>query len=195
MRKRSWGQYKKSLLDISIENYRFLRVAKFINTNSEVMDLGCGYNAEFLNFISSKIKHGVGIDISVAGKSKKNNITLLKGRADNNIGLKDNSFDTVTALALIEHLENPRKMLEEAHRLLKKDGILFLTTPDKKSKSLLEFLAFKLGVISKDEIKDHKQYYSEQSLIETLIDSGFNEKKIEINTFEMGLNLFVKATK
>ncbi|KKQ95048.1 MAG: Methyltransferase type 11 [Candidatus Woesebacteria bacterium GW2011_GWA1_39_11b] len=195
MRKKSWGQYKKSFLDILLEKYRFLRVAKYINTDSEVLDLGCGYNGELLIYFSSKIKRGVGVDIYVTRKIKEKNITLLEGRVDRNITLKDSSFNVITALALIEHIENPHKILQEAYRLLKKDGVFLLTTPDKKSKPLLEFLAFKLGVISKHEIKDHKRYYSKKGLIDALVNAGFNKKEVEINTFEMGLNLVAKARK
>lgn len=196
MKRKVWGQYKKSVLDVLIEIYRLLRVAKYINNiNYKILDLGCGYNAELLSLFSSKIKQGVGIDFSVTKKSKGENIILLDGHVDKHINLKDNSFDVITALALIEHVENPSKMLQEAHRLLKKNGILLLTTPEVKSKRLLEFLAFRMGVISKREIKDHKRYYSKKSLTKILINSGFSKEKIEIKTFEMGLNLFVKTMK
>lgn len=195
MRKKAWGQYKKSLLDLLIERYRFLRVEKYIKTNSKLLDLGCGYDAKLLSHFSSKIKYGVGIDIVVAKKLKGKNFVLLKGRADKHIELKSNSFDTITALALIEHIEYPRKMLEETYRLLKRGGSVILTTPSIKSKPLLEFMAFKLGIISKHEIKDHKQYYSKDSLFEVFVRSGFKKRNIKINTFGMGLILFARAIK
>lgn len=46
---------------------------------------------------------------------------------------KDEMFDTVIAGELIEHLENPEKFLLESKRVLKDNGILIITTPNKKS--------------------------------------------------------------
>ena len=39
-------------------------------------------------------------------------------------------FDAVTAIEVIEHLENPRHLLRQAKRLLKPDGLMFVTTPN-----------------------------------------------------------------
>ena len=43
---------------------------------------------------------------------------------------ENESFDVVTCLALIEHLKDPSNLLNEAYRLLKKKGILLLSTPN-----------------------------------------------------------------
>lgn len=195
MRKRSWGQTHKSMLDKTIELLRLSKINKYIKPNLVILDLGCGYNGSLLNSISNKIKNGVGVDLSVSDKKINKNIKLIEGKADNRIELKSNSFDLVTALALIEHVENPGKMVKEAYRLLKKGGLFLITTPSVSSKPILEFLAFKLGVISYEEIKDHKRYYDIKSLKLLLIDSGFKANKININSFEFGMNILAIAKK
>lgn len=45
-----------------------------------------------------------------------------------NLPYKDNSFDLVISDQVIEHLENPKKAIEESYRVLKKDGIAIHTT-------------------------------------------------------------------
>lgn len=45
------------------------------------------------------------------------------------VPLPDESFDVVVSCEVIEHLSEPEKMLSEAQRLLKKDGMIILTTP------------------------------------------------------------------
>ena len=45
--------------------------------------------------------------------------------------IKPSSFDMVLNFDVIEHLNNPEKLLKEIHKILKKDGICILSTPNK----------------------------------------------------------------
>lgn len=69
-----------------------------------------------------------GLDIEV----KKSNGHYRKGSAEK-IPFKERFFDSVVAGELIEHLEHPEKFVKEAARVLKPQGILFITTPNKDS--------------------------------------------------------------
>jgi ubiquinone/menaquinone biosynthesis C-methylase UbiE len=60
---------------------------------------------------------GEGVDISVNPKLK-----LIQGRVDAKLPFPNKSFDAVTALAIIEHVEHPEVMLKEIHRVLKPGG-------------------------------------------------------------------------
>ncbi len=42
---------------------------------------------------------------------------------------EDNSFDTITAMEVIEHLSDPVAFIEEIKRLLKPNGRVYITTP------------------------------------------------------------------
>lgn len=195
MRKESWGEYKKGIIDLFIEKVRTSKIIGDIKSHSVILDLGCGYEATFLNLISNKIKKGVGLDISVTPIKTSANITLIKGKVDQDIKLNSNQFDNITALATIEHVKNPNKMIKESYRLLKKGGVLSITTPSKYSKPILEFLAFKLKLISATEISDHKRYYDKNTLRDVLTQNGFKENKIEIEYFELGVNILARSTK
>jgi SAM-dependent methyltransferase len=53
----------------------------------------------------------------------------------------DNFFDAITFTEVIEHLEDHRKILKEINRVLKKDGVLVITTPNiLNMKSRIRFL-------------------------------------------------------
>ena len=43
--------------------------------------------------------------------------------------IKDETIDVVNAIELFEHVENPERGLKECYRVLKKDGIMFLSAP------------------------------------------------------------------
>lgn len=53
----------------------------------------------------------------------------------------DNFFDVVTCIEVVEHLENPRDLMREIHRVLKTKGNLILSTPNNLSlRARLSFL-------------------------------------------------------
>jgi SAM-dependent methyltransferase len=45
----------------------------------------------------------------------------------------ENHFDVVVALGVVENLEQPGRLVREARRVLKQDGILILSAPDKRA--------------------------------------------------------------
>jgi 2-polyprenyl-3-methyl-5-hydroxy-6-metoxy-1,4-benzoquinol methylase len=183
-----------SLLD---KFFRFLRtkeVIKYIPKNSIVCDIGCGKDPYFLKKISKFIKRGFGFDLKV--KEYKDSVIELKNlKILDQIPLEKESVDVVTLLAVIEHLEQPQKILNETFRILKNDGVLILTAPTPLSKSILEFLAFKMKLIDKDEIRDHKNYFWSKEIKKMLGKAGFREEKIKNYFFEFFLNSLIIAKK
>lgn len=193
MRNLSWGEYKKTILDKLIQNIRFSLVTNQIQTG-KILDLGCGYNAELLHYLEPRIITGIGIDVSVNKRAFSKKIQLIRGRVDRKIKLPSNTFNAVTALALLEHIDRPDILLKESYRLLKNGGVLLLTTPHLRSKGLLEFLAYRLHLISGHEISDHKRYYTSESLRLSLVDAGFKQSNTIIKSI-FGLTIYARATK
>jgi len=97
-----------------------------------VLDVGCGKG-----FLVKALKEiGVdayGIDISKYALTSPGLAYLVLGSAES-LPFKDSSFDLVTSLEVVEHLENPEKFFIEAKRILKPKGILFITTPSHRNK-------------------------------------------------------------
>lgn len=180
-RNKSWGQNKRSFIDKIIEYFRFMKIGKYIKKDIILLDLGCGFNGNLLHFYKNRIKFGIGVDI-VVNKLKDKKIQLLKGNLSSPIKLLSNSFDCITLLAVIEHLNNSKIILKEAKRLLKKNGYLIISTPNSRWKPLLELMA-NLKIINEEEIKDHKQYYSAKSIYSCLSSLGFTNNKIKITSY------------
>lgn len=159
-----------------------------------ILDIGCGDPPHFLLNIAGKIKGGIGVDKEISEQNLSSKIRIFNIDLDQGVlPLRNSSFDIVTAIAVIEHLEEPVAVLEEANRVLKPGGTLVLTTPSPRAKRVLEFLAFKVGIISKADIREHKNYFSKPQLIEILSRIGFD--KISHCYFEFGFNQLCRATK
>lgn len=105
-----------------MKRYDFFR--KFLKES--ILDVGCSEG-----FLHDKIiedyPNTIGIDIKPVNKTN-----LIVSNAEL-ICFKESLFNTIVAGELIEHLPNPKNFLREAKRVLKKDGIVIITTPNKKS--------------------------------------------------------------
>ena len=183
---------KEELLEPFLRKIRISKIRKYIPKDCILCDIGCGFNAKFLLDVSDYISEGYGFDKKIDNK-KINNISIYNADIANNIPLKNESVDCVTLLAVLEHLNNSTKVLSECYRLLKFGGVLILTTPSPFSKPILEFLSFKLKIVSPVEIADHKHYYSKKELVKILKETCF--KNIETYSFEFGLNNLAVAFK
>ena len=178
--------------------FRKLRIGKILShipKNSILCDVGCGTKGTLLFDVKDTIQKGYGFDNLVESR-EDDKISLKKHNLDYDpIPLEDSSMDVVTALAVLEHFENPLFVLKQMHRILKPGGILLLTTPTPVSKPVLEFLAYKVHLISKREIDEHKHYFNKEELVNTLQEAGFRKENIKHRIFEICFNNFIKAVK
>ncbi|MBD3311252.1 MAG: methyltransferase domain-containing protein [Candidatus Magasanikbacteria bacterium] len=82
-----------------------------------LLDLGCGTNKLVRNYRGE----GVGVDVFDFG-----DVDLIV-EDSSKIPFEDESFDTITILAALNHIPNRERVLQEMHRLLKPDGKLLVT--------------------------------------------------------------------
>ncbi len=85
-------------------------------------------------------------------------ITYLRRQCRNKV-----RFDTIVALALIEHLKRPQAQLEAWSSLLADGGKILLTTPH-KSFRLMHELGSSVGLFSRDAAEEHEAMFDRRSL-------------------------------
>ena len=71
-----------------------------------LLDIGCGSEARLLRDIASHIAHGFGIDRK-APLLRTDKLTVLRAELESKLPFDDASFDVVSMLAVLEHLNDP----------------------------------------------------------------------------------------
>jgi ubiquinone/menaquinone biosynthesis C-methylase UbiE len=176
---------------------RRLRIRQVLPTllrhpDCSLLDIGCGWEAKLLTAVEPHVGRGVGIDFKAPQLNTKK-ISTVAATLTDKLPFPDNEFDVVTLLAVLEHLAAPRALVEEIARVLRPGGEVVLTVPSQAAKPVLEFLSFKLRIVSRAEILDHKAYYTRGSLRELFAGSGLSI--VWHRYFQFGMNNFLVAAK
>src|SRR3989344_6058732 len=132
------------------------------------------------------------LDIGCAdGTTTKPRINFLVADA-HKLPFKNKSFDTVTAIEVLEHLDNPKKSLFEIYRVLKNKGQLIVVqdTDSLLFKSIWWFWTRWKGSVWNGS---HINCYSPKGLIRLIKQTGFKVKESRYTNWKM--EIFIKARK
>jgi ubiquinone/menaquinone biosynthesis C-methylase UbiE len=154
-----------------INNLEFIRIltpyvyTKQIVKDKSVLDIGCGFGHGTWLLAANGAKQVVTIDLDKTKtlqiqefcSNLKNFNTLLMDAQ--RLGFKDHSFQVITCFEVIEHIPKPDVVLSNIRRLLKTDGVLLLTTPNR---------AMRLLPFQPPWNKEHLREYTLRSLRKTL---------------------------
>ncbi len=100
-----------------------------------VLDIGCG-SGHGSNTLAKKFKMVYGVDISedaiiyARDNWQMDNIEFKVGSCLD-IPFPDNTFDEVSAFEVFEHLHDWKRLLSEVKRVLKPNGLVYISTPNK----------------------------------------------------------------
>jgi SAM-dependent methyltransferase len=97
-----------------------------------ILELGCGRGG-YLRNVSNRLnaRFVVGVDFSKASLLGSEVLSpLIYNIEEGDLPLKDETFDLVLLLDVIEHLFDPDHVLDEILRVLKRGGYVIITTPN-----------------------------------------------------------------
>ncbi len=115
---------------------RTKKVLRYLNPNSKtILDVGCGEGA-YVRELSNRGLDITGLEISIESlKNAKDifeklgvNPSIMQGDA-HYIPVKNEIFDQIICLDVIEHVFEIEKVIREINRVLKKDGYAIITVP------------------------------------------------------------------
>lgn len=92
-------------------------------SKGRLLDIGCG-NKPYLKIIDPLVKEYIGCDIV---QSSENLVDILCQATS--VPLPDESFDTIISTQVIEHVAEHQLLVNEAFRLLRKNGIFIVSGP------------------------------------------------------------------
>src|SRR5262245_53466245 len=101
------------------------------HARGKLLDVGCG-DKQFERFFLPHVDEYLGIEhektftATAAHFSRSRPDYLYDG---NRLPFEDGSFDTVISIQVLEHTPQPRRLVAEMARVLKKDGRLILAAP------------------------------------------------------------------
>lgn len=118
-----------------------------LGEKASIVDIGCGAGL-LTNYLAKKGHRVFGVDLSEkslqsAQKRDATSSVIYQKANASALPFPDESFDAVSAMDLLEHVENPEQVISEASRVLKKGGLFFFHT---FSRNFLSWLIVIKGV-------------------------------------------------
>jgi ubiquinone/menaquinone biosynthesis C-methylase UbiE len=114
----------------------FEKAKKIIGNGPDIkfLDIGCHQGNETImikDFFPEAEMHGVDIDEKHLKAAHEKGIKTHKVDAGRDkLPYGDSEFDLILSNQLIEHIQDPDLHLQEVYRVLKKDGLLIIGTPN-----------------------------------------------------------------
>jgi SAM-dependent methyltransferase len=121
----------------AVEHLHRYAVAQEACRGKRVLDIasGEGYGSALLASVALEV---TGVDVSEEAVSHarhtypRENLRFILGRAES-VPMPDDSVDVVVSFETLEHLDDHDAMLGELKRVLRPDGLLIISTPDRSN--------------------------------------------------------------
>jgi len=176
-----------------LENWRLSILKRVFETdfNKRVktyLDIGCGATG-YTAIEAAKRNNWLsfGIDISLEAMLKAKNLARKQGVEEKtgflvcsaeNLPFRSNLFDYVSALSVLEHLENDKQVINGVSKIVKKGGHFYICVPN-TYKRMWPFL-WPIYLWT-DRKLGHLRHYSEEGLAGIFRKEGFLKEKVVYN--------------
>jgi len=130
-----------------------LKLLKPKGRNISVLDLGCGTGANLKPFSGSSLIVGVDNSFDALHFTKKQISNVALADLQKPLPFKDNSFDVIICMDVIEHLPEDKMIFREMERILKPRGRAIISVP-----------AFQFLWNDMDDLSLHQRRYKTSSI-------------------------------
>ena len=160
-----------------------------INQQDVVLDIGC-HNGQHTLKTAVKCKKIIGLDydqkqLFIAKNSAKDknikNIVFQRFNLEQKLKFKDQSFDKILCLDVLEHIIKRKQLLAEIRRLLKPRGLAFIAIPNVNTS--WKQLQKKVGLNYYSD-PDHKIEYTLEEIKKVIQQAGFKIISLKPITYD-----------
>lgn len=153
------------------------------NTNLRILDVGCGTGANLKMLADYGSVEGVDISPQAVEFCGQRGLDTVKLGAVEHLPYESDSFELVTALDVVEHLDDDVAGLREMRRVLRSEGRLLLFVPA---------FMFLWGV--QDDVSNHRRRYTLPSLLKAVEQAGFSVESASYANISFFLPVLVVRT-
>jgi len=163
---------------VSIKEYQKFKsyLLKMLHEAEHILDVGCGVGNMLKQIKDCKQFEGSGVEIShdAVERARKDGFDVFEGNLLE-AKLKEESFDGVILLYVLEHVSNPLEVLNEINRILKKKGFLFLAVPNYRYLKIAFDNVFSRLLLKNSSIhpEEHLQNFTPVTIRKILQKAGF----------------------
>jgi len=131
-----------------------------------ILDVGCGTGANLELLDQFGVAEGVDVSADALEFCRQRGLERVRQGAAEKLPYESGTFDLVTGLDVVEHLDDDLAGLREMHRVLKPGGRILLFVPA---------FMFLWGV--QDDISNHRRRYTLKELKQRVQEAGFEVER------------------
>ncbi len=154
------------LISPMLEKIRLRNIAKYVN-GQKVLDIGCGRCA-LMSYLKNAEYQGIERDRAI---DNPNNAKIHYLDIEKDILSSIGKYDSIVLCEIIEHFENPRKVISKLKMHLNKEGTIIISTSIPIRYKIHKYTSI-IGLTSREASEDHKSLLGKKELFKLAEDCG-----------------------
>ena len=176
-------------LDRVLSRWRIGKAAAWVRPGDRLLDVG-SHDGSLMREVRLRVASAVGIDAMAEPRDDGPAERIVRGAFPDDLDAAPGSFDCITALAVLEHVQDPSAFAAACFRLLSPAGRVVLTVPHPAVDRIVEGL-IALRLADGMDFEEHHGFEVNRT-IRLFEQAGF--QTVARRPFQLGLNhLFVFA--
>jgi SAM-dependent methyltransferase len=132
----------------------------------QILDVGCGTGGNVVMLNEHGEAHGIDVSTDAVAFCHERGLERVQLGAADELPYDDGTFDLVTALDVVEHLDDDLGALKEMRRVLRPGGKILIFVPT---------FMFLWGV--QDDVSNHRRRYRLPGLLKVIREAGFEVER------------------